>query len=198
MQDASFGPTFDPLDFRRALGSFVTGVTIVTTLDARGRAVGLTANSFSSVSLDPPLVLWSQSLRAPSYPAFRDAARFAISILASGQAGLSDRFASGGPDKFAGVALRHGLGGVPMIEGATAFLECTRVATYPGGDHAIFLGRVERFEHHGRAPLVFAGGRYLDAAHATRGASESPMGPITSSDLTPPAPLPSMRLSATA
>jgi len=156
--------SFDPLELRRAFGSFATGVTIVTALDLRGRPVGLTANSFSSVSLDPPLVLWSQSLAAPSHGVFREAGRFAISILAEDQAGLSDRFARGGGDKFAGVAVRAGLDGLPLIEGAAACLECARVAIYPGGDHAIFLGRVERFERHGRRPLVFAGGRYLPAA----------------------------------
>jgi flavin reductase (DIM6/NTAB) family NADH-FMN oxidoreductase RutF len=159
----------DPKELRRAFGSFVTGVTIVTALDAHGHPVGLTANSFSSVSLDPPLVLWSQSLTAPSHPVFRSAERFAINILADDQAGLSDRFARGGTDKFSGVAVRQGLGGVPLIDGATALLECTRVATYPGGDHAIFLGRVERFERHGRTPLVFAAGSYLSIPASAAG-----------------------------
>ncbi|MBA2965540.1 MULTISPECIES: flavin reductase family protein [Ramlibacter] len=162
----------DPGELRRAFGSFVTGVTIVTALDAGGRPVGLTANSFASVSLEPPLVLWSQSLTAPSHPVFRGAERFAINILADDQAGLSDRFARGGTDKFSGVTVREGLGGVPLIDGAAALLECIRVATYPGGDHAIFLGRVERFERHGRAPLVFAAGAYH--AIGAPGAARSP------------------------
>lgn len=157
MQDAI---AFDLREFRHALGSFVTGVTIITTVDGQGRPIGLTANSFSSVSLDPPLVLWSQSLTAPSHSVFRGAERFAISILAEDQQGLSDRFARGAQDKFNGVAWRTGLGGLPLIEGAAAVLECTRHAIYPGGDHAIFIGRVERFERHGRAPLVFGSGQY--------------------------------------
>jgi flavin reductase (DIM6/NTAB) family NADH-FMN oxidoreductase RutF len=167
MQDAAVA--FDPRELRRAFGSFVTGVTIVTAIDAHGHPVGLTANSFSSVSMDPPLVLWSQSLTAPSHAVFRHAERFAINILADDQAGLSDRFARGGTDKFSGVPMRQGLGGVPLIDGAAALLECTRFATYPGGDHAIFLGRVERFERHGRAPLVFAAGGYLSLRAAPAG-----------------------------
>lgn len=158
----------DARELRRVLGNFVTGVTIVTTVDATGRRWGLTANSFASVSLDPPLILWNQSLAAPSHPVFRDAPRFAINILAQDQLDLSRRFAGPSTDKFAGLALREGLGGVPLLAGCAAWLECRQEALLPGGDHAVFIGRVERMGHEPRAPLVFGQGRYL-AAHPLEG-----------------------------
>jgi len=164
----------DTRELRQVLGSFVTGVTVITTVDPDGRWWGLTANSFTSVSLNPPLVLWNQSTSAPSYPVFRDARRFAVSILAEDQADISRRFAGAVADKFAGVPVRIGLGGVPLIEGCAAYLECTREGGFPGGDHAVFLGRVERMEKRPRPPLVFGQGRYLMAqpheyAHAAPG-----------------------------
>jgi flavin reductase (DIM6/NTAB) family NADH-FMN oxidoreductase RutF/DNA-binding IclR family transcriptional regulator len=154
---------FDARELRQVLGSFVTGVTVITTLDADGRPHGLTANSFSSVSLDPPLILWSQSLTAPSHPVFRDAERFVVNILADDQVDISNKFARGGADKFAGCEVEAGLGGVPLIRGSAAHLECRRIQSFPGGDHVVFLGQVERIERTGRQPLVFGGGRYLVA-----------------------------------
>jgi flavin reductase (DIM6/NTAB) family NADH-FMN oxidoreductase RutF/DNA-binding IclR family transcriptional regulator len=154
-------PPFDQRALRNCLGTYVTGVTIVTTVAPCGTPVGITVNSFSSVSLDPPLVLWSQALCARSFPAFRDAERFVINILAEDQAEISRRFAKAGEDKFANIPIRRGLGGLPIIEGCTAFLECTKSATYPGGDHAVFVGRVENFEHTELKPLAFGGGRYV-------------------------------------
>jgi flavin reductase (DIM6/NTAB) family NADH-FMN oxidoreductase RutF/DNA-binding IclR family transcriptional regulator len=155
--------TFDSRELRQALGSFVTGVTVITTVDKAGNAYGLTANSFSSVSLDPPLVLWSQSLTAPSHPVFRDAERFAVNILADDQVDISNLFARGGQDKFCGIAVRSGLGGIPLIDGCSAYLECKRVTNYPGGDHAVFLGHVERIDRTSRRPLVFGSGKYMVA-----------------------------------
>jgi flavin reductase (DIM6/NTAB) family NADH-FMN oxidoreductase RutF/DNA-binding IclR family transcriptional regulator len=152
---------FDSRELRQVLGSFVTGVTVMTTVDEAGKYYGLTANSFSSVSLDPPLILWSQSLTAPSHPVFRDAERFAVNILAEDQVEISNRFARGGEDKFSGIAIRRGLGGVPLIEGCSAYLECRRVTNYAGGDHAVFLGQVERIDRTERRPLAFGGGRYM-------------------------------------
>jgi flavin reductase (DIM6/NTAB) family NADH-FMN oxidoreductase RutF len=154
---------FDSRALRQVLGAFVTGVTVITTLDRAGKPHGLTANSFSSVSLDPPLILWSQSLAAPSHPVFRDADRFVVNILADDQVEVSNRFARGSADKFAGCATRPGLGGVPLIEGCSAYLECRRIDSFPGGDHVVFLGQVDRIERTGRQPLVFGGGRYLVA-----------------------------------
>lgn len=153
----------DSRELRNVLGSFVTGVTIITTRDRDGRTYGLTANSFSSVSLEPPLVLWSQALISPSYPVFRDADRFAVSILSEHQTDLSSRFAKSSEDKFAGVETIEGIGGIPLIKGASAYLECRKVSSYPGGDHAVFLGQVERMERSRRSPLVFGGGKYMVA-----------------------------------
>lgn len=154
---------FDARELRSVLGAFVTGVTVITTVDAQGKPHGLTVNSFSSVSLDPPLILWSQSLTAPSHPVFRDAERFVVNILADDQVAVSNRFARGGGDKFAGCETDAGLGGVPLIRGSAAWLECKRMDCFRGGDHMVFLGQVERIERTGRQPLVFGGGRYLVA-----------------------------------
>lgn len=151
----------DPKELRGVLGSFVTGVTIITTVDEDGVPHGLTANSFSSVSLDPPLVLWSQSLSAPSHPVFRRSERFSVSILAQDQIDLSNKFAKGGQSKFEGVKLKQGLGGLPLIDGCAASLECRLIAVYPGGDHVVYLGEVDRIERSNRPPLGFYGGRYV-------------------------------------
>lgn len=151
----------DSKTLRKTLGAFTTGVTVITTLDADGRRYGVTANSFSSVSLDPPLVLWSQSTTSRSHPAFRDAERFVINILAVDQIPVSDRFARSADDKFDGFDTDEGLAGLPIIRGAAAFLECRKIATYPGGDHVVFLGQVENLSRADRAPLVFCDGQYL-------------------------------------
>ncbi|MGD9942125.1 MAG: flavin reductase [Burkholderiaceae bacterium] len=153
----------DTRRLRSTLGAFVTGVTVVTTRDAAGRRFGLTANSFSSVSLDPPLILWSLSNTAPSFPVFQAAERFVVNILAEDQLSISNQFASRAPDKFAGIALREGIAGLPIIESSAAYLQCRKVATHPGGDHAVFIGHVEDFQHSTRAPLIFGGGDYLVA-----------------------------------
>lgn len=153
----------DPRELRKVLSSFVTGVTVVTAVDAQGNYHGVTANSFNSVSLDPPLVLWSQALRAFSHPVYRDARHFAINILSSDQIDVSNRFAKSGEDKFSGIAIRKGLNGVPLIEGCLAYLECSRHAAHEAGDHMIFIGRIDRMECNGSRPLVFGSGRYLVA-----------------------------------
>lgn len=151
-----------PLALRAALGSFATGVTIVTACDPSGLVVGLTANSFNSVSLSPPLVLWSLGLGARSMTVFARATHYAINVLAADQRHLAERFASPVADRFAGVALRTGLGGCPLIEGAAASFECTSRSRYEEGDHAIFVGHVQRCVHHaGVPPLVFHEGRYV-------------------------------------
>lgn len=151
---------FDPQAFRDALGSFVTGVTIVTARDAAGRAFGLTANSFNSVSLDPPMVLWSLSLRSGSLPVFRDADSWAVHVLAADQQAMSDRFASAGADKFAGLADADGPEGAPLVPGYAARFGCTARFEYEGGDHAIFLGEVTDFDRREVEPLIYHGGRY--------------------------------------
>ena len=152
----------DPALLRRDLGSFVTGVTIVTTRTTAGEPVGLTVNSFNTVSLVPPLVLWSLSLRAASYDAFAQASHFAVNVLAADQRALSDRFAKTGGEKFTGLAWREGIAGLPILEGTAASFMCRYTARHPGGDHIIFVGEVLAHESSGRPPLVYAGGRYAE------------------------------------
>ncbi|HEX7891812.1 MAG TPA: flavin reductase [Ramlibacter sp.] len=161
---------FDPREFRRALGTFPTGVAIITTRGPDGRPVGLTCNSFSSVSLDPPLVLWSLRTSSKSLAAFRAASCFAINVLAEDQGKLSARFASGTvDDKFEGVAHSEGLLGVPLIEDCLARFHCSTFSEHEAGDHVVFIGRVERFDH-GRQedPLVFYKGAYMMLAQSLR------------------------------
>lgn len=160
-------PATAPLDsreFRRALGTFATGVTVITTSRSGGEPVGLTANSFSSVSLDPPLVLWSLALRSPSLQAFEEASHFAVNVLAEDQVHVSRRFSTPLPDKFDGVAWHRGLARLPLIDGAAARLECANTARHISGDHVIFIGRVERFAYEAKPPLVFCHGRYMSAS----------------------------------
>ncbi|CAN5349096.1 flavin reductase family protein [soil metagenome] len=155
-------PSFSAPDFRAALGMFATGVTIVTARDATGQRVGLTANSFNSVSLSPPLVLWSLARSAGSMPAFERGSHYAINILAAEQHELAERFASKAADRFAGVEFREGASGAPVLEGAAAVFECFNRSQYEEGDHVIFVGEVERCERRaGAQPLIFHGGRYF-------------------------------------
>lgn len=155
-------PALDGAHFRSALGAFATGVTIVTTRNAQGRDVGLTANSFNSVSLDPPMVLWSLSKNAASLPAFVGNEHFAVHVLAADQQPLSDRFARRGADKFAGLPVTRGAGGVPLLDGCSARFQCRTAFRHEGGDHVIFVGEVLAFDHFDRPPLVFHGGSYAE------------------------------------
>lgn len=156
-------------DLRTALGTFATGVVVITACDGDGMRAGLTVNSFNSVSLDPPLVLWSQSLRSPSLPVFRRATHFIINILAADQRHISQHFARGHGDKFADIECRGANCGAPILSGAVAHFECRREHEYYGGDHAIFIGRVEDYAHSDRAPLIFLRGGYLDTEGTGRG-----------------------------
>lgn len=150
-------------EFREALGAFATGVTIVTTRDAGGEPVGVTASSFNSVSLDPPLVLWSLARSARSSEAFGRSGHFAIHVLAAGQQALSDRFARSGEDKFAGLDWREGALGSPLLEDCAARFECRTLHQYEGGDHVIMVGEVEAFQREEAEPLLFHSGRYTHA-----------------------------------
>jgi len=150
----------DARRFRSALGAFATGVTIVTTRDAEGRDVGLTANSFNSVSLEPPMVLWSLAKSARSLPAFLQAAHFAVHVLASDQEDLSLRFAARGLEKFAGLEVERGIAQVPLLRGCSAVFQCRTAFRHEGGDHVIFVGAVESFAQSDRSPLIFHGGGY--------------------------------------
>lgn len=155
--------SFDLRTFRDTLGLFVTGVTIITTRDADGAPVGITANSFNSVSLEPPLVLWSVGLKALSLPAFAAAQNFAVHILRDDQADLSQRFARSGIDKFSGLAVERGLGDAPLLPDCAARLECSLHAKHAAGDHVLFIARVDRLVSDPDAmPLVYHGGRYAE------------------------------------
>lgn len=158
---AAVTAAFSATEFRAALGMFATGVTIVTACGGRGQPVGLTANSFNSVSLHPPLVLWSLSNRSASMAAFRTGTHYAINVLAADQLALAERFAAPGRDRWDGVAWRRGVAGAPLIEGAVAHFECANRSRYAEGDHVIFVGLVEHCDHDPQAqPLLFHGGRY--------------------------------------
>ncbi|QYJ06794.1 flavin reductase family protein [Qipengyuania flava] len=160
---------FDPKAFRDALGSFVTGVTIVTARDGEGRPFGLTANSFNSVSLDPPMVLWSLSLQSRTLPVFRDAECWAVHVLAEDQQAMSDRFARPGDDKFDGLDKGDGPEGAPLIEGYAARFGCRARFEYEGGDHAIFLGEVADFDRRDVEPLIYHSGRYARVMRSPTG-----------------------------
>ena len=147
-----------PADFRKALGCFATGVTVVTTVDEEGNRVGLTANSFTSVSMDPPLVLWSLSRRSPNLGAFERCQHFAINVLSNTQRDICSQFSRPVEDRFAGVEAIGGASGVPTIAGAVAHFECEKEIVHAGGDHLIFVGRVNRFRWQERTPLVFCMG----------------------------------------
>ena len=159
--EAPVPATIDPSELRRCLGSFVTGVTVITALADDGTPIGMTANSFNSVSLDPPLIVWSLRLNASSFAVYSRARRFVVNILSEEQVEVSNRFARSGPDRFAGVAVSAGIDGVPLIDGCSAHLECRTEAIYPGGDHLLFLGRVERIVGSARKPLAFGAGKYM-------------------------------------
>ncbi|NNU44694.1 flavin reductase family protein [Ramlibacter montanisoli] len=155
-------PSFSAQEFRAALGMFATGVTIVTARTADGRVVGLTANSFNSVSLTPPLVLWSLSRAAASMAVFSAGSHYAINVLAADQKALAERFATRGADRWNGVTFTEGAGGAPLLDGAAATFECFNRSRYEEGDHVIFVGEVERCAHRtGASPLLFHGGRYF-------------------------------------
>ena len=154
-------PSFSAQEFRAALGMFATGVTIVTARSADGQVIGLTANSFNSVSLTPPLVLWSLARAAASMTVFSAGSHYAINVLAADQKALAERFATRGADRWNGVEFEIGAGGAPLLAGAAATFECFNRSRYEEGDHVIFVGEVERCTHRqGASPLLFHGGRY--------------------------------------
>jgi len=153
-------PEFSQTEFRHALGQFATGVTVVTARSTSGALVGLTVNSFNAVSLDPPLVLWSLVNHSPSMQAFQDASHFCINVLRQDQSDIALHFARPSEDKFAGMNWQPGLGGAPKLEGVLAQFECRNSYRYYGGDHVIFLGAVEAYNHHQGDPLLFSRGAF--------------------------------------
>ncbi len=145
---------------REAFGCFATGVAIITTLGAHGSPVGLTVNSFSSVSLDPPLILWSLSVHAPSLDAFRQHEGFAVNIMSEEAKDVVQQFARPSNDKFANVSWQRGNHGVPVLEEIVAVFECRTESRILKGDHEIYVGIVERFSRNKQHPLLFHHGRY--------------------------------------
>lgn len=152
--------SFDAVEFRKALGSFTTGVTVVTTRDPSGEDIGLTANSFNSVSMDPPMVLWSLRKASRSLPAFIAARYFSVHILSQDQKELSGQFARRGGNKFSQVAVKRGPDGILLLSHCAARFVCRTVYQYEGGDHIIFVGEVTDFLHNHLRPLLFHGGQY--------------------------------------
>ena len=153
-------PAFNERQLRDALAQFATGVTIVCARAAHDRYVGFTANSFSSVSLDPPLVLWTISQRSASLAVFNAAERYAINVLAAAQVDLARRFSRPHADRFASVPFRLGWSDAPLIDGCVAWFECRQHARHRAGDHVVFIGEVITVERaHGRG-LVFQQGRF--------------------------------------
>lgn len=152
---------FDQIAFRNACGMFATGITIVTTLRPDGEPIGMTVNSFASVSLDPPLILWSVGEHAYSYDVFKNTDYFAVHILRKDQEVLSNLFASRGEDKFGGIEWSLGEFGSPILSEYAACFQCKTEHIYPGGDHKIIVGRVMTFEDRGdQEALLFFRGRY--------------------------------------
>ena len=152
---------FNTRELRNALGAFATGVTIVTTRSRSGHLTGMTANSFTSVSLDPPLVLWSSSLYAQSLPAFQESSHFVVNILAYDQIDLSNAFAKSHENKFADVDHIIAESGAPILIGSAAHFECRNEFRHYGGDHIIFIGHVERFAYTDKPTLLFCRGKYM-------------------------------------
>jgi flavin reductase (DIM6/NTAB) family NADH-FMN oxidoreductase RutF len=157
---ASGQSSIDPRDFRNALGTYATGVTIITAAGADGKPFGLTCNSFASVSLNPPLVLWSLGMFSQGLSIFQNASHFAVNVLGASQQALAKKFATSSADKFAGVEWTAGLGMAPLLAGSVANFQCRAVDRYYGGDHVIFLGAVEAYAYNRQEPLLFAGGSY--------------------------------------
>lgn len=150
--------------FRTALGMFATGITVVTTRTPAGELVGLTVNSFNSVSLDPPLIVWSLSNHLPLRPVFEACEYYAINVLAEDQADLSRRFASRDPDRFAGLDHDRSAHGLPLLRGCCARFECRNSIRHDGGDHRVFIGEVLHFDREERRPLIYFGGAYRQLA----------------------------------
>jgi len=147
-------------ELRRVMGHFATGVTIITTVSAAGQIHGLTANAFTSVSLEPPLLLISVDKKAESYPSFEESKVFTVNILSDSQEALSRKFAVTGTDKFTGVAYRSGGNGAPILYGVIGHIECRLYATYDGGDHTLYLGEIMEAETREGKPLLFYRGGY--------------------------------------
>ena len=189
MKQVVLDGSHDTRELRNALGRFPTGVTVITTRTQSGKLEGLTANSFSALSLDPPLVLWSISRKSMSVPGFIEAGHFAINVLRSGQSAishhfainvlraaqteLSHRFATPRENKFENLPIRAGLHGVPLLDGVLASFECQTETTIEGGDHLLFVGRVHRIGYGDGEPLIFNAGQYATALPLRKPSAQS-------------------------
>ncbi len=150
----------DPRELRNVMGHFATGVTVITTKDKEGKPFGLTANAFSSLSLNPPLVLICIDKTVDCYPCFEQSKVFVVNVLSEDQEHLSRRFATKGIEKFDGVAYHMGECGVPLLDGAMSYIECKVVNAYEGGDHTIYIGEILKASAAGDRPLLFFKGKY--------------------------------------
>ncbi|WP_458239205.1 p-hydroxyphenylacetate 3-hydroxylase reductase component, partial [Pseudomonas sp. P5_A2_2] len=168
INEIAVSSAFDARAFRRALGNFATGVTVVTAADQNGRKVGVTANSFNSVSLDPPLILWSIDKRSSSHDVFEEATHFAVNVLAADQIDLSNNFARPKDDRFAEVEFETGKGGAPVFADCSARFHCEKYQQVDGGDHWIMIGKVVAFDDFGRSPLLYHQGAYSMVLPHTR------------------------------
>ena len=162
-------PPFDPRELRNVFGCFGTGVTVVTSGSPGGRPVGVTANSFSSVSLDPPIGSWNLGIQSPSLAAFDEAGRFVINVLSSAQVQLSRQFSSKLVDKFVGVAYHEGIAGIAVLDDCVATIECKTIQRLEVGDHVLFLGQVEQCAYQRAEPLLFCQGQYVQLASELTG-----------------------------
>ena len=147
-------------ELRRVMGHFATGVTVITTMRKSGEMHGLTANAFTSVSLNPPLVLVCVDKKAESYPCFDESGVFTVNILGADQEDISRRFAVSGGEKFEGISYHSGANNAPIISGTIGYIECKVVASHDGGDHTIYVGEVEQAETIDKKPLLFFRGGY--------------------------------------
>jgi 3-hydroxy-9,10-secoandrosta-1,3,5(10)-triene-9,17-dione monooxygenase reductase component len=152
--------SFTQQEFRNALGGFATGITVITTLGKNGQKVGMTANSFNSVSLTPPLILWSIGKNTNCFEDFMAAEAFAVHVLAEDQQDLSNLFATSGIDRFADLECNEGLSGLPILPHYSVCFQCKMAKQYDGGDHIIMTGEVVQFDDNGLQPLVFYRGNY--------------------------------------
>ena len=164
--------THDSRQLRNAFGRFPTGVTVITTCTPAGKMEGLTANSFSALSLDPPLVLWSINHKSKSLAGFLASGYFAINVLASNQSEMSHRFATPNENKFEGLQLRDGVGRSPLLPGVLAIFECQTESTIECGDHLLFVGRIHKIAYGEGEPLIFNAGRYSTALPLRTGSAE--------------------------
>ena len=155
------GSINDARALRKSLSQFATGVTVITTRTPEGTLVGLTANSFGALSLEPALIVWSLRLSSASLAIFQNVPRFVVNVLTDAQVETSRHFASSAPKKFESVAHAENQHGLPLLHGCAAWFECRRISHQAAGDHCLFIAEVERFSNSEVAPLLFHAGGYF-------------------------------------